>query len=350
MGISVSDNSDDARRARRLLRWYPVAWRERYGEEFVDHLEQEFADRTTDLRRSVNIIRKGLVARVGDLGLSNSGVNNGSQARAALGTSVALIALMVVVMLNFWSRAMGAWSGRIYHPIPVSATTGVLTVALGLLVVLLAVIVVGMAILAGRQILRRRAVGLVGPSILAVVSGAFLLYEARDFPGFLAPYVDGAHGIRQLSLSNPGGSLANFATVLWELTQRWVGPWRQGFSDFSTIHAVVDDCVPLAMFLFGVSIALLIRRVELPRSSSRFVFPALALLGTLGGAFFVAYIAWSAFGGPSNYEYFFPESPWLGVVYLILMALIPSLVLRSGVVAVKSRPRNLRNRIEMVPS
>ncbi len=173
----MSSDRHDTRRAMRLLRWYPSAWRERYGEEFVDHLKQEFADRPVDLLRSVNVAYKGLVARVGDLGLSNSNANLGSQTRAALGTSLACIALVVVIMLDFWSRAMLAWSGRRYHPIPVSATTGMLTVAMGLLVVVLVAVVLAVVVLVARQMLRRRARRLVGPSMLAVASGGFLLYS-----------------------------------------------------------------------------------------------------------------------------------------------------------------------------
>ena len=62
-------------------------------------------------------------------------------------------------------------------------------------------------------------------------------------------------------------------------------------------------------------------------------FLTVALLGTLTGAFFVAYIAWSAVGGPSDYEYFFPETRWLGIVYLVFLAFVPLLVIRSGLLA-----------------
>jgi hypothetical protein len=104
------------------------------------------------------------------------------------------------------------------------------------------------------------------------------------------------------------------------------------------------------MFAFGVAIALLIRRVELPRVIARLVFPTVTLLSTFTGVFFITYLAWSAFGGPSNYEYFFPESPWLGVVYLILLALVPLLVVRSGLLARRSQPRRQRNHIEIISS
>lgn len=104
------------------------------------------------------------------------------------------------------------------------------------------------------------------------------------------------------------------------------------------------------MFVFGIAIALLIRRVELPPLGARLVFPAVAALSTLTGMYFIAYIAWSAFGGPSNFEYFFPESRWLGVVYLVLLGLVPTLAVRSGLLVRQARPRGQRNHIEIVSS
>jgi hypothetical protein len=349
MELRVSGELGNTRRAMRLLRWYPRSWRERCGEEFVDHLEQEFADRPVDLGRSLNVAYKGLVARVGDLGLSGSGANLGGQTRAALGTSLAFIALMVVIMLDMWSRAMLAWSGRRYHPIPVSATTGILTGAMGLLMLLLALVVVTVAFLVACQILRGRARHLVSPSILAVASGGFLLYEGRILPRLLAPYVHHTHGLHGMSLSQPGTVITNLAQVTWELTQRWVAPWGQGPIGPSTIQTTVDDCIPLAMLIFGIALALLIRRVEFPQVIERFVFSTVALLGALTGAFFVAYIAWSAVGGPSDDEYFFPEARWLGIVYLVLLAIVPLLVIRSGLLAWRQEPSR-RNHIEIVSS
>jgi len=346
----VSTTSNDTRRAERLLRWYPPAWRECYGEEFVDHLEQEFADRPIDFGRSVNVACKGLVTRVGDAGLSNTGVNPSGQARAALGTSFALIALMVIVMLDLWSRAMGAWSSRTYHPLPVDASTGVLTAAMGFLLLVLAAVVSVVVLCAARQIVRGRARRLIGPSLLASVSGVFLLYAARIFPSLLAPYIHGAHGFPGTRLSDPGQVIANLATVTWELTQRWVAPWNQGISPLPTAQSIIDDCVPLAMFAFGIALAMLIRRVELPRVSQRLVFPAVVLQSTLAAVFFLAYMAWSVFGGPSNFEYFFPESRWLGQVYLVLLGLVPLLAVRSGLLARRYQPQRKPNHIEIIGS
>jgi hypothetical protein len=345
----MSSDLEDTRRAMRLLRWYPSAWRERYGEEFVDHLEQEFAERHSNLGRSVNVVRKGVVARLGDIGLYDSVANPGAQSRAALGTSVAFAALMVVVMVDFWSRAMLVWSGRRYHPIPVSATTGTLTVVVALVLLVLAAIVIVVVTCVVRQIFRGRVRPLMVPSTIAVVTGWFLLYEARFFPRYLFPYIHGAHGFQGMSLSRPGQLIANFAQVTWMTTQRWVDFWNPGIAPLSTTQRVVDDCVPLAMFAFGIAIGLLVRRVEIPQRIARLVFPTVALLGALSGVYFVAYVGWNLFGGPSNYDFFFRDK-WLGIVYLVLLGLVPLLVIRSGLLAREHKPRQWLNHIEIVRS
>ena len=52
------------KRARGYLRWYPSAWRERYGEEFVAHLEVELAERPVSFARTSDIVAHGLLARL----------------------------------------------------------------------------------------------------------------------------------------------------------------------------------------------------------------------------------------------------------------------------------------------
>ncbi len=55
---------NSARRAHRLMVLYPTAWRERYGSEFEAHLEQELEERPHSLTRTLNVVTKGLIARV----------------------------------------------------------------------------------------------------------------------------------------------------------------------------------------------------------------------------------------------------------------------------------------------
>ena len=65
-GPGVSGPRD---RAARLVRWYPRAWRARYGEEFTELLIAELAERPRSPSRTADVIRGGLVARLADAGL-----------------------------------------------------------------------------------------------------------------------------------------------------------------------------------------------------------------------------------------------------------------------------------------
>ncbi len=56
--------SATTRRAQGYLRWYPRAWRERYGEEFVAHLEAELLERPVSLARTADIVAHGFLARL----------------------------------------------------------------------------------------------------------------------------------------------------------------------------------------------------------------------------------------------------------------------------------------------
>jgi hypothetical protein len=324
--------SQDERRAIRLLRWYPVSWRSRYGEEFLDHLEQEFADRSVDFRRTLNIAYNGLVARVADVGLLSCEVNVESQTRAAVGTTFVLSAMVTFIALDFWSRAMLAWNGTSLSSIPDSITTGVLTVATGLLVVVLWVIVLMVAYCIVRQIISGRARGLVVPSVFAMGSGGFLLYVARFFPMGVARYVHGAAGFSGIRFSNPGQVINALAQITWDVTQSWIGPWHQGQPRIPIMQTVMNDCVPIAVMVFSVALALLVRRVEAPRKVVGLGSKSVALLWTLISVFIVTYFIWSSVGGPSHDEYFFPESAWFGVTYLVFIALAAVVVARAGLI------------------
>jgi hypothetical protein len=59
----VDADSATTKRAQSYLRWYPSPWRERYGEEFVAHLEIELSERPFSLARSSDIVAHGLLAR-----------------------------------------------------------------------------------------------------------------------------------------------------------------------------------------------------------------------------------------------------------------------------------------------
>lgn len=344
----MKDDLDVPRRAARLLRWYPPAWRERYGEEFADHLEQEFADRRVDLRRSINVAYKGLVARADDIGLSNASLSPGGQTRAALSTSFALLALAAVLAINFWSWAMLQWSARTYHPIPVDATTGVLTAAAGILLLVLVAIVLIVLVSAARQIVRGRGRPVVGPLVFAAGSVACFCYFLPPWlPGMFAGYSHMFQG--GYRWTHPGPAAYALAFIAQHVTQPWISMWDPGISGEPTSQAVMNDLAPLAVVVFAVAMAFLVRRVELPRLSERLGSATVVLLGILSGVFLITLVVWFTVGGPI-YATFGETGNIAGIGYLVFFALVTVLVARSGFLARRNQPPQRRNHIEIVGS
>jgi hypothetical protein len=58
------DREAAERHARRLLRWYPKGWRQRYGDEFTEVLIADIGERPRSRRRTLDIVRRGLAARI----------------------------------------------------------------------------------------------------------------------------------------------------------------------------------------------------------------------------------------------------------------------------------------------
>jgi hypothetical protein len=322
----MSSRIDNARRATRLLRWYPRSWRELYGEEFVDHLEQEFEERPADFRRTLNVAYNGLIARTGDIGLARNDSSPRRQTRAAVGTSFALSALAAVFVLSFWGRAMIQWnsSPTTRASIPNSVATGVLTVLTGLLLVVLIAIVLTVAGLVVRQALRGRARSLLVPSVFAVGSGAVLLYAVNFFSVFLTEL----GGIRW---SRPGLAIKALGEMGFSSTDGWVD-FRNGWIYGSgTWRSVANVLAPLAVLVFGAAIASLVRRVEMPSFAERLGSAAVTLMGTLTGAFLITYLAWITVGGPYTVRYFaWPLSPFSGWIDLAVLVLFTAFVGCSG--------------------
>jgi hypothetical protein len=52
-----------ARRPQRSLRWYPSAWRRRYGEELIALLEDTYGDGPLPLRCRMSLFRSGMIER-----------------------------------------------------------------------------------------------------------------------------------------------------------------------------------------------------------------------------------------------------------------------------------------------
>lgn len=68
--------------AARLLRWYPVAWRERYGDELVALMEDQLGGRDTSIRFRLSIALAGLRERAHGAGIVGRCASAAERARA----------------------------------------------------------------------------------------------------------------------------------------------------------------------------------------------------------------------------------------------------------------------------
>jgi hypothetical protein len=118
-------------RARRLLKLYPAAWRERYGSEFVDFIEQSIADDPRNVKRTANIFYKSAKVRLSDLGIVGPDLDESRASKSALGTATFLASIFAVFALFYWSCAMISWNSnpRVATGVAVSIWMGAITVS-----------------------------------------------------------------------------------------------------------------------------------------------------------------------------------------------------------------------------
>ena len=114
--------------AKRLLRWYPRAWRARYGEEFTELLTADLAERPRSAARTADVIRGGLVARLAGAGLCGCAPRAPELARAHARAGLASLACCAAVFLGvggaIWSQLVIGWQWSA----PDTAGTAVATV------------------------------------------------------------------------------------------------------------------------------------------------------------------------------------------------------------------------------
>ena len=107
-------------RVRRLLRWYPASWRERYGAEFAELLLAELAEQPRAWRRTANVARCGLTARLASAGLAGHPAGPAAATRACLGTLTCALAVFLTFGTTMWAQLAVGWQ---WAPPASTATT-----------------------------------------------------------------------------------------------------------------------------------------------------------------------------------------------------------------------------------
>ena len=172
------------RRAARLLRWYPGAWRVRYGEEFTELLICDIGERPRSRSRTADVIRSGIVARLADAGLCGA-PQAATQAAAQVRASLASLACCAAVFLGFggamWSQLVVGWQWSEPDTAGVTVATFVMSGAMLAFAVLALLAVLPVAWTVVSRLARGRPPGLLGPSLVVLGGLAIVVAGGRHF-------------------------------------------------------------------------------------------------------------------------------------------------------------------------
>ena len=286
------------RRVRRLLRWYPGSWRARYGEEFAELLLAELSEQPRAWRRTANVARCGIAARLASAGLTGHYAERASGARACLGTLTCSVAVFLTFGTTMWAQLAVGWQ---WAP-PATATVVAMLVMsasllfLAALALLAAVPAVWTAVLACRrgqaQKLRQPAL-LIGAGVLILVLGG--RHFGNAWPG------TGGHWWPHQGLA-PGGLAAfGWASTL-SVTSYWAHP--AALASFPAAELAWMVISPAAMVSLAIGAVQLVRRLELPSPVLRFEAwvgraATAGMTAFLGGA-----LCWVAQDGPAPHSLF----------------------------------------------
>jgi hypothetical protein len=291
-----------AGRAARLLRWYPAAWRARYGEEFTELLIADMAERPRCPARALDVARGGMMARLADAGLAGFPISAASAPGDAPGArdrqvraSLVSLGCAAVVFLGFgaalWSQLTIGWQWSASASTTATVATVVTSaamlafLALGAAAALPVVCVV--AVQAARRPRRRLAV----PGTVFVAAVTVVFAGGRHF-GNGWPGTGGHHGLV------PAGLAAfEWATSL-SVSAYWAHP--AALAAFPAAELAWMAVSPVALACAAAAAATLVRRTELPPRLLAFE----TRLGTVACAAMAVLLAgcswWVATGGQRN--------------------------------------------------
>ena len=287
-----------ADRVNLLLRWYPASWRERYGEEFAELLLAELAEQPRAWRRTANVARCGLVARLVSAGLAgHCGHPAGPAAavRACLGTLTCSLAIFLTFGTTMWAQLAVGWQ---WAPPASTATTVAMLVMSGslLFLALLALLAaVPAAVAAIRACAGGQARRLRGPAVLIGTGALVLLIGGRHFgnawPG------TGGHWWPHQGLA-PGGIAAFGWAATLSVTSYWAHP--AALASFPPAELAWMVTSPAAMLSLATGARAVPRRLETSPRVLRYETWAgrAAVAGMI--AFLSGALCWVSQNGPSQ--------------------------------------------------
>ncbi len=177
----MSAPNADAKLAARLLRWYPKAWRSRYGEEFTELLISDLGERPRSWSRTADVIRGGIVARLADAGLCGCAPEATAQARASLASLACCAAVFLGIGGAMWSQLTIGWQWSEPDTVGITVATFVMSGTMGVFAVLALLAAIPVAWSVMSRIAHGGPQGLLGPSALFLAGLAVVVVGGRHF-------------------------------------------------------------------------------------------------------------------------------------------------------------------------
>lgn len=280
-----------SRRAYGLLHWYPLAWRERYGVEFVDLMEQELAEKPRNIKRTSNIVYKGIVARLRELGLVSSPLNSSDQSRSATSTVCVVVVVYIALALSFWAVAMLDWNYDWRNPASTSVTiwTGAVTVLAGIVAVLVLANLFALLWSATRRVIKGQSAAIRGPLALVLAMITFLVFAMRGSIRFAVTRGGSVW-------YHPGQAIKQIAGMVQETASNVLWIWMNLHQSLTVGTNVAYALIPIALLALAFSVATLLRRTEFSASMTRFIQYELFVVASTMILFVVAYFGLIASG------------------------------------------------------
>lgn len=216
------------RRTDRLLRWYPAAWRARYGQELVTLLEDSYGDGPVPLRQRLSLARHGLSERARHSGLAD-GADAGQRARSGALLVLCSWSAFVAAGASFakyvehWDAATPAaarWlPAAAYDVVVGAALVGAATIGVGAVVALPALFsFLGTG--RWRELRRPVAVAVALSAVTAGMTvGAVLWGHAQNGSGRISGWLPGL-GLGGLFALSFGATLAAWCTAAVSMVRR----------------------------------------------------------------------------------------------------------------------------------
>ncbi len=344
-----------ARRAERLLRWYPRPWRDRYGDEFTELLISDITERPSAPGRTIDIVRNGVMARLSDAGLAGSALTapggaaeemaaaRASHVAASLASLGTASAVFLVVGAAQWSQLLISWVWAVrlrerspggYPPVfaadrlaALGTSVAMLTfLALGVLAALPVLATVADRLRSPRVDGQRRrlawpAVALVAALTILVTGGRALENNWIGTGGLHSPV--------------PGGLAAFIWAVTLFVSAYWAHP-----AMFATLPAAERGWMvvsPLVLAVAVVSAAVLVRRSGLsPRIARLEAWLGIACCAVMT-AFLGLCAGWVTYDGPLATRLSGFHAGWINIASTGVLAL----ALIAGLQAARTAMRGL---------